>query len=167
MLNRITISHSKNSPPQKSKFEDTYYALNRTKKNLFTQIFSIFLVPKSIEVCFFDKIELWKTQQILRKKVPHLIFLMFFECNFGLISSISKSLFLAHIQCNILQPTNSHHVFWFASHTKWKKIRAKCPVTFFFPFKVKNLISPFLANLLFLYMRVWKLKKRVMKCINV
>jgi len=87
-------SHTRKIPlPKKSKFEDTYYALNRTKKTFFTQIFSIFLVPKSIEVCFFDKIELWKTQQILRKKVPHLIFLMFFECNFGLISSISKSLF--------------------------------------------------------------------------
>jgi len=108
------------SPPKKSKFEDTYYALNRTKKT-FSLKFSQFFGTKVNWSVFFWQNRALKnptnsSQKSSSSHFSHVFWVQFWSNFFNF-----QITFLAHIQCNILQPTNSHHVFWFASHTKWKK----------------------------------------------
>ena len=136
-------SHTWKKIPLLPKSKFWRHLLRAKQKKKITQIFS-FLVPKSIKkVCFFKKSSFEKPQQILRKKVPHLIFVsMFFWVQFWSLKKcfqfFFQNTFLAHIQCNILQPTNSHHVFWFASHTKWKKKSEQNVQSLFFFLRLKT-----------------------------
>ena len=70
-------SHTRKIPlPKKSKFEDTYYALNRTKKTVFTQIFSIFWYQSQLKCVFLTKSSFEKPNKFFAKK----FLISFFSC---------------------------------------------------------------------------------------
>ena len=70
-------SHTRKIPlPKKSEFEDTYYALNRTKKTFFTQIFSIFWYQSQLKCVFLTKSSFEKPNKFFAKK----FLISFFSC---------------------------------------------------------------------------------------